>query len=53
MTTTRIRRFRDDDAEATAQVFFDSVRQRNAVPSTTKRNGRAWAPAPPDAVRLA
>jgi len=47
MTTTEIRPFRDDDAEATAQVYFDSVRQGTRVYYDDAQR-RAWAPARPD-----
>ncbi len=46
MTTTRIRRFRDDDAAATAQVFFESVR-RGTQGFYDEAQRRAWAPSPP------
>lgn len=47
MTTTQIRPYRNDDAQATAQVFFDSVRQgTRAFYDEAQR--RAWAPARPE-----
>ncbi len=47
MSECLIRPFRDADAEATAQLYFDTV-QRGTTAHYNRAQRRAWAPAPPE-----
>lgn len=50
MDAISIRRFRDDDAEATARVFFDAV-HLGAKGHYDEAQRRAWVPQPPAGAR--